>query len=98
MKTDAILLVMGCVVSGLWIMMGVVVFRAIRTLRRLSTVLDEEDLPRSGATEAKTTFLPSCTIVVTARNEEAEIEETVRRFVRQRYDGLEIVVVDDRST
>ena len=37
-------------------------------------------------------------VVVTARNEERRIEDTVRRLLAQRGIEIEIVVVDDRST
>ncbi len=42
--------------------------------------------------------LPSLSVVVTARDEAAGIETTVTRLLAQRYPGLEVVVVDDRST
>lgn len=40
----------------------------------------------------------SCSIIVAARDEEARIEQTVRRLLAQRGVGLELLVVDDRST
>jgi glycosyltransferase involved in cell wall biosynthesis len=42
--------------------------------------------------------LPSLSVVVTARDEAARIEDTVRRLLAQEYPRLEILVVDDRST
>ena len=39
-----------------------------------------------------------CSIVVAARNEEARIEQTVRRLLAQREVEAEFIVVDDRST
>jgi glycosyltransferase involved in cell wall biosynthesis len=42
--------------------------------------------------------LPALSVIVTARDEEAAIETTVRSLLAQRYPGLEVIVVDDRST
>jgi glycosyltransferase involved in cell wall biosynthesis len=39
-----------------------------------------------------------CSVVVAARDEEARIEDTVRRLLAQRGVRLEVIVVDDRST
>ena len=39
-----------------------------------------------------------CSVVVAARNEEARIEQTIRRLLAQRGVEVEIIVVDDRST
>lgn len=41
---------------------------------------------------------PLVSVIIPARNEEANIERTVRGFFVQTYANLEIVVVDDRST
>ncbi len=42
--------------------------------------------------------LPSVTVIIPARDEERTIERTVRAFQAQGWPGLEIVVVNDRST
>ncbi len=42
--------------------------------------------------------LPSLTVVIPARNEAADIGETVTRFCTQDYPGIKVVVVDDGST
>ncbi|HEX4605217.1 MAG TPA: glycosyltransferase family 2 protein [Candidatus Angelobacter sp.] len=44
------------------------------------------------------TVLPSLTIVVPARNEEAEIEPALRSLVQLNYPQLEVIAVNDRST
>jgi Glycosyl transferase family 2 len=44
------------------------------------------------------TALPSLTIVVPARNEEAEIEAALRSLLQLSYPQYQIVAVDDRST
>ncbi len=41
---------------------------------------------------------PLVSVIIPARDEERRIELTVRAFLAQRYDNLEIVVVNDRST
>ncbi len=41
---------------------------------------------------------PSVSIIVPARNEEADIERTLRQLLLLDYDNYEIIVVDDRST
>lgn len=42
--------------------------------------------------------LPSLTIVVPARNEEAELERALRSLLTLKYPAYEVVAVDDRST
>jgi len=42
--------------------------------------------------------LPPLSVIVTARDEVDGIEETVGRLLAQDYPGLEVVVIDDRST
>jgi hypothetical protein len=44
------------------------------------------------------TMLPSLTIVVPARNEEAEIEEALRSLLELNYPQYQVVAVNDRST
>jgi glycosyltransferase involved in cell wall biosynthesis len=66
--------------------------RAARNLPTLSDTLD------AGAHLPAPHPLPSLSVVVTARDEAAGIESTVRRLLAQRYPGLQIVVVDDRSS
>src|SRR6266496_3715067 len=39
-----------------------------------------------------------CSIVIAARNEEARIEQTVRRLLAQRDLEIELIVANDRST
>jgi glycosyltransferase involved in cell wall biosynthesis len=53
--------------------------------------LPEWDLPQDAA-------LPSLTIVVPARNEEAEIEPALRSLLQLNYPQYEVVAVNDRST
>src|SRR6478736_5113202 len=44
------------------------------------------------------TALPSLTIVVPARNEEAEIEPALRSLLQLEYPHYEVVAVNDRSS
>jgi glycosyltransferase involved in cell wall biosynthesis len=53
--------------------------------------LPEWDLPQDAA-------LPSLTIVVPGRNEEAEIEPALRSLLQLNYPQYEVVAVNDRST
>lgn len=80
------LLVLAVVTLAAWTAAAGGVARGIRRLTRLLEVSPLEP----GA-------LPSLTVVVPARNEEEEIESSLRSLLRQDYEGLEVVAVDDRS-
>ena len=56
------------------------------------------DLTRPEWLRATDASLPSLTIVVPARNEEAEIEEALRSLLALDYPKLEVIAVNDRST
>ena len=58
----------------------------------IADVTKSEWLPSAG------TDLPSLTIVVPARNEEAEIEDALRSLLALDYPQLEVVAINDRST
>jgi cellulose synthase/poly-beta-1,6-N-acetylglucosamine synthase-like glycosyltransferase len=61
--------------------------RNLRWVRRLPSASELRDIPAN----------VSCSIVIAARDEEARIENTVRRLLAQNGVDLEVVVVDDRS-
>ncbi|MDR3586286.1 MAG: glycosyltransferase family 2 protein [Desulfosporosinus sp.] len=53
---------------------------------------------RGTAFSGKEITYPSLSIVIAACNEEESIEQTVTRLLNQDYPGLELIVVNDRST
>jgi cellulose synthase/poly-beta-1,6-N-acetylglucosamine synthase-like glycosyltransferase len=65
----------------------------LRWLRRLPS-LDPSAPEAAVASQDKV----RCLVIVAARDEEARIEQTVRRLLAQRGVELELIVVDDRST
>jgi Glycosyl transferase family 2 len=73
-----------------WAALTLLVLSASRRVRDLAG--------RLGPRPAAAAPLPALSVVVTARDEADQIEATVRHLLRQRYPGLQIVVVDDRST
>jgi len=68
--------------------------RRVRALRDLLPARAPGDRPGGAAAGA----FPTLSVVVTARDEAAGIEATVRGLLTQRCPGLEVIVVDDRST
>jgi glycosyltransferase involved in cell wall biosynthesis len=107
--TIFILLASGFLIVGLWSLTALRLVLALRAIRPLSQVLEEGGwgvslLGAAGAPEGRrgrdgpSRALPHLSVVVTALNEAERIEVTVRKLLAQRYAGLEIVVVDDRST
>ena len=65
----------------------------LRWLRRLPP-LDSSTPNEAACSQGKV----RCSVIVAARDEEARIEQTVRRLLAQRGIELELIVVDDRST
>ena len=76
---------------------GVLVLVSSRRVRALGDLLPAR-APGGRTDGAGGGALPSLSVVVTARDEAAGIEATVRGLLAQRYPGLEVIVVDDRST
>lgn len=74
-----------------WFPLAVLTLRAQAQTRALSDVLDDA---RDRRDPERT---PTLSVVVTACDEEAEIEGAVRALLEQDYADLEIVVVNDRS-
>ena len=56
------------------------------------------DITRPEWLPSAATALPSLTIVVPARNEEAEIEEALRSLLALDYPHFEVIAINDRST
>ena len=80
-----------------WLLFGSLLGRAVRRIALLREAAGlDGGLARAGASAQGP--LPSLSAVVTARDEAEAIETTVSRLLAQRYAGLEVIVVDDRST
>ncbi len=92
----------GLVAAALWLLLAIAILASLRQVRPLSEVLAGEEAGPAPAAPLpgppSVTPLPGLSVIVTARDEAAGIEATVRRLLEQRYPDLEVVVVDDRST
>lgn len=89
--TDGAWIAAGGLLTAAWLPFAGLSLRSLAQTKLLSEVLEESEARGGGGPP------PTLSVVVTARDEERDIEATVRRFAAQRLDGLEIVVVDDRS-
>ncbi|HEU4402212.1 MAG TPA: glycosyltransferase [Candidatus Polarisedimenticolia bacterium] len=90
----AILFACGALLAVAGAFFGLLVLLGSRNILLLDEALAAEGL----STAPAGLRLPSLAVVVTARDEAAGIETTVRRLLAQRYPALEVIVVDDRST
>src|SRR5689334_9443633 len=54
-------------------------------------------IPRLRRATRQPERLPYVSVVIPARNEERNIEQTVRAMLAQTYSSIEVIVVDDRS-
>src|SRR6267142_1505869 len=79
-----------------WLALGALHLAGSMQVRSLVDVLAEEEGARG--VRLADAHVPPLSIIVTARDEAASIENTVRLALMQRYPGLEVIVVDDRST
>ena len=93
--TMLLFLAAGLLVS-FWLALGALHLAGSRQVRPLVDVLAGEESAR-GARLADAQ-VPPLSIVITARDEAASIESTVRLALAQRYPHLEVIVVDDRSS
>ena len=64
---------------------------------RVRDLLGVPALPAAVRSEDEKTPLPRVSVIITARDEEARIETSVRRMLDQADIDVEVVVVDDRS-
>jgi cellulose synthase/poly-beta-1,6-N-acetylglucosamine synthase-like glycosyltransferase len=71
---------------------------SVTTLQLAWHISEIADLTEAGRETPKDAALPPLTIVVPARNEEAEIEEALRSLLELDYPQFQVVAVDDRST
>lgn len=86
------LAISSALLSMAWTGYGMLLRRAARNLPLLQDTLDPEGTGPAPPSPS------SLSVVVTARDEAEGIESTVQRILAQRYPGLQIVVVDDRSS
>jgi hypothetical protein len=75
------------IVALVWFLAALRFLRDVQALRALPPRADQQTSP-----------VPSVSVVIAARDEEARIETTVRRLLAQEGVALKIIVVDDRST
>jgi len=87
METDTINICIAFLAAGFWVPVGILLVVKRHALRVLKTIPVEENQP-----------LPSISIVIPARNEERNLEQALQSVLGLDYPGLEIVVVNDRST
>jgi len=87
METNTINLFIAILAAGFWVPVGILLVLKRHALRVLKTVPVEENQP-----------LPSISIVIPARNEERNLEHALQSVLGLDYPGLEIMVVNDRST
>lgn len=71
---------------------------SVTTLQLAWHISEIADLTEPERQPPKEAVLPPLTIVVPARNEEAEIEDALRSLLQLNYPQFEVVAVDDRST
>jgi glycosyltransferase involved in cell wall biosynthesis len=94
---STLLLVSAIVMLALSLITGLMALIGARKIRDLAPLLEESER-EEGAGPSAASGLPSLSVVMTVRDEEETIEAAARSFLRQRYPGLEVVVVDDRSS
>jgi len=83
------------VLVSFWVALGALHLAGSRQVRPLIDVLAGEEAVR-GARLADA-HVPPLSIIITARDEAASIESTVKLALAQSYPDLEVIVVDDRS-
>jgi len=93
-----VMLMVSLVLTTGWVVYGVLAVLGARRLRFLSDRLAADDGASTSNLGSFPPAAPSLSVVVTARDEAAAIEATVRSLLRQRHPALELILVDDRST
>jgi cellulose synthase/poly-beta-1,6-N-acetylglucosamine synthase-like glycosyltransferase len=91
---EMVLIVIGWILAGVWLAGAFLTFAGVKRLRPLADFLDRV-APGGGAAARGA---PAISVIVTARDEAASIERTLHSLLAQRGCGLEIIVIDDRST
>jgi cellulose synthase/poly-beta-1,6-N-acetylglucosamine synthase-like glycosyltransferase len=78
-----------------WVALAALHLAGSLQVRSLIDVLAEEEAIR--AARLAEAPVPPLSVIITARDEAASIESTVRLALSQRFPNLEVIVVDDRS-
>jgi cellulose synthase/poly-beta-1,6-N-acetylglucosamine synthase-like glycosyltransferase len=81
-----------------WVAWLVGLMLSLISVVRVRDLLDVPALPASAQPEGGGKSRPRVSVIITARDEEARIETSVRRMLAQPGIEVEIIVVDDRST
>src|SRR5579883_1573465 len=81
------LMIFSCTITGLLLLLFAHLLINLLSVRRLRTGLQKGTLDE-----------PFVSLLVPARNEEASIEMCVYSLLKQRYERLEVLVLDDRSS
>jgi glycosyltransferase involved in cell wall biosynthesis len=81
--------------AAIFLAMTTSVLWHLRWVRRLPAI---ETFLSQNPTASGTGLPIQCSVVIAARNEEARIDQTIRRLLAQRGLEVEVIVVDDRST
>jgi len=87
METDMIDLSIALLAAGFWVPVGVLLIMKRKALEMLANMPEEEEA-----------LLPTVSVVIPARNEERNLNKALRSVSELDYPGLQIVVVNDRST
>ena len=87
METDTINVCIAILAAGFWVPMGILLVLKRKAIQVLASLTVEEPQPP-----------PKVSVVIPARNEERNVEHALQSVLGLNYPGLEIVVVNDRST
>jgi len=87
METNTINVCIAILAAGFWVPMGILLVLKRKAIQVLASLTMEEPQP-----------LPKVSVVIPARNEERNVEHALQSVLGLDYPGLEIMVVNDRST
>jgi glycosyltransferase involved in cell wall biosynthesis len=84
-----------CAVTGIFLFMSFGALFHQRWARRLPSL---RELRKTGSGDGSDADRVRCSVVIAARDEQSRIEQTVLHLLAQQGIGLEVIVIDDRST